>query len=101
RCPALLGNGPARLSYLRGRAVRCLLAATDQQATEQGWESPLLTKPPAVPLPVRVLSRTQERLQDARRLVRLHGPKLVKRALGRHNTTLRRRSLPQPESQPG
>ena len=100
-CPVLLGNGPARLSCLRGRAVRCLLAATDQQPTEQGSESPLLTKPPAVQSPVRDLSRTQERPQDSRRLARLLVPKLVQRALERHNTTLQRRSLPAPESQPG
>src|SRR5262249_38276718 len=101
RFPVLLGNEPTRLSCLRGRAIRSPLAATDQHATEQAWESRLLRKPQTVPSPVQALSRTQERLQDARRLARLLAPKLVQRALERHNTTLRRRFLPQPKPQPG
>src|SRR5438034_6440390 len=98
RCPMLPQNERGRLWYRRGRVILCLLATTDQQATEKDLGGPPPAKSRAVPQPVQLLARPSVRASRSRRLTvrRLEQPEC-----GRPNRRLRRKSRLWPESQSG
>src|SRR5919197_2423184 len=91
RYPTLPRSGRARLLYRRGHAVPCLLAAADQQETEEASGSPLQVKAPSASPAGLVRAVKREEPRVVRRSSRLSVRALAQPGPDRHNRRLQRR----------